>query len=306
MIMMKKTIKRFFLLINLSLKSIYSIILILFYRAVPQKLFHINSERKDDIFILTTGPSLISPLEIYSKNIKKRDVLAVNDFCLSPNFEIIQPTYYFLADAAYLADKQLSPKFVILQENIMVALLQKVSWKLTIFIPNNSQNKNKWEELSQQNHYIQIVFINTNTIEGFAPLIHYLFRKNLGMPRVQNVLIGAIFISLNMRYTNIYLLGADHSLHQGLVVDENSNLCIQTKHFDKIGDKQLYYKDYTGTEIFKIHEFFLSWSRTFDGYHVLKRYASALKANIYNTTEESFIDAFPKIQLSKILKNDNK
>lgn len=301
----KNYINNFFFLLDMTLKSIYSIIKIAILRILPKVLFSVNTQKACDIFILTTGPSLSLALEIYSDKLRIKNTFAVNDFCLHPYFEHIKPTYYFFADSAYIEEKNLSNRFITLQENIQSAFLKKVSWELTIFIPNKSQNKDKWNNLSQQNNYIHIKFINTNTIEGFSPLIHYLFRKNMGMPRVQNVLIGAIFISLNLGYKNIYLLGADHSLHEGLMVDENSNLCIQTKHFDKISNKQLYFKDFTETKIFKIHEFFLAWSRTFEGYHILKSYAVSLQSNIFNLTTNSYIDAFPKVNIENILKKEN-
>jgi len=282
--------------------TLYSLFLMTIFRSLPKNLSHINAQKVHDLFILTTGPSLSVVLKKYSDKLKTKDIFAVNEFCLNPYFEQLKPTYYFLADPAYLREENLSNRFAALQEEIQSAFLQKVTWRLIIFIPKSSQNRAKWKNLSQQNRNIHIEFVNINTIEGFNSITYYLFRMNMGMPRVQNVLIGAIFIGLNLDYKNIYLLGVDHSLHEGLMVDENSNLCIQTKHFVKISDKQLYFKDFTETEIFKIHEFFLAWSRTFEGYHILKGYAKSLKANIFNMTEDSYIDAFQKTNIKDLMK----
>lgn len=272
------------------------------HKAFPYNIAQTRPHETSEIFILATGPSLGTVLDQYSEELSSKDIFAVNEFCLNESFERIRPIYYLLADPAYLQTTNLSQTYVTVQEKIFSAFLQKVTWKLTIFIPKNVDSKSRWEQLAHQNQNINILYINTNTIEGFTPVKHYLFRQNIGMPRLQNVLIGAIFICLNMEFKNIYLLGADHSLHEGLTVDENSNLCIQTKHFDKIGERRLYYKDYSETEIFKIYEFFAVWSKTFEGYQELQRYANSLQANIINLTISSYIDAFPKIVLNEVIK----
>jgi hypothetical protein len=280
----------------------YSLLFIVKNRIVPSEIAKNISTNVSDIFLIATGPSLSSVLNEYADELKSKSTFAVNEFCLNKIFEIIKPKYYLFADPAYLQKKSLSEKFQKLQKEIFYVLLKKVTWKMVVFIPKSSENKVEWKKLSEQNENIDIKFINTNRIEGFSSINYFLFKRNMGMPRLQNVLIGAIFLSLNMGYKNIYLLGADHSLHEGLIVDKQNNLYIRTKHFDKVGESQMYYKDYTETEIYKIHEFFLAWSKTFEGYQILKGYADSLDAKIFNTTLESYIDAFQKINIKDVLR----
>lgn len=298
----KQTVKAFARFIRSVFKTLYSFLLIIKHRSFPLNLSRLSLKKDEDVFILATGPSLSGQLENYIDELKTKEIFALNEFCLNENFERIKPKYYLLADPAYLQRKNVSAAFSELQEKMLSAFLQKVTWELTIFIPKNSENRPDWERLVEKNGYVKIQCININRIESFIPIMYYFFQKNMGMPLLQNVLIGAIFLSLNMGYKNIYLLGADHSLHEGLMVDGDSNLCIQTKHFDQVGERRLYYKDYTETEIFKIHEFFLAWSRTFEGYHILKKYADSLHACILNMTEQSYIDAFPKMNIKNVLK----
>lgn len=299
---LKPTIKRLVQLIRITFQTLYTLLQVIRHKAFPYNIARIIPNEASDIFILATGPSLGTILDQYSEELSNKDVFAVNEFCLNNSFEQIKPKYYLLADPAYLQTTNLSQTFLTIQKKIFSAFVQKVTWHMTIFIPKNIENNFKWDQLAHQNRNINILYINTNTIEGFIPVKYYLFRHNIGMPRLQNVLIGAIFICLNMGFKNIYLLGADHSLHEGLTVNAESKLCIQTKHFDNIGERRLYYKDYSETEVFKIHEFFLVWSKTFEGYHELKGYASSLKANITNLTNGSYIDAFPKIAVEEVIR----
>ena len=52
------------------------------------------------------------------------------------------------------------------------------------------------------------------------------------MPFSQNVLVAAIYISLNLGYKNIYLLGADHSWAHDVSVNDDNQLCLNDRHFE--------------------------------------------------------------------------
>lgn len=284
--------------IKKTVGTLISLLRILKYRVLPiQIVQHKKKNKQDnDILILGTGPSLNDFLDTgeFSKT-----YFAVNDFCLNKAFELVKPRYYFIADPAFLDGENLAERFQVLQKKVHSNLLNKVSWELTIFIPKFAKNIEQWEKLSEKNINIKIQKVNTNTIEGFDNISYYLYKKNYGMPLVQNVIIGAIFLSINLDYKNIYLTGVEHSLHEGIMVNQKSQLCIRTNHFDKNENYKLYYNGVDKNKIFKIHEFFLAWSRTFEGYHVLKKYADYMNVNIYNTTLKSYIDAFKKIKLEK-------
>jgi hypothetical protein len=297
---MKTIIKIIFNFFRLFIQSVYSFLTILRFFVKPIKLAqqNINSE----VFILGNGSSLQDGLSKFSNELIKKDLLVVNEFCLSKYFEILKPKYYVLVDQAYLKDFNISEKFLITQQKILEIFCNNVSWEITIFIPFIAENKMKWLNLQNLNKKIEIQFVNINTISGFDRIKYFLYSKNMGMPRVQNVIIASIFLAINMNYKNIFLLGTDHSMHQDIVVNKNSNLCIAIKHFNSSDSLKPFYSDYLEQNILKIDQFFLMWSLTFQGYYQLKKYSEINNIQIYNTSLNSFIDAFPKIDLEKVLK----
>lgn len=297
---MKTVIKALFQYLRILIHTIYSLLLILKFQVKPTK---IEKESKiSDIFILGNGPSLMTQLADFRKELIKKDILVVNEFCLSDEFEVLKPKYYLVVDQAYLKDFDISENFLIIQQKMLEVFLKKVDWNMTILIPSIAENKIKWTNLKDLNNKIIIIFINTNTVNGFNSIKHFLYSKNMGMPRVQNVLIASIFLAINMNYKRIFLLGADHSMHQNIVVNRKSELHIAMQHFNYNDSLKPFYSDYLEQNILRIDQFFLMWSLTFHAYYELKEYSTINNAEVYNTSINSFIDAFPKIDLEKVLK----
>ncbi len=297
---MKTLIKALFQYLKILIHTIYSLLLILKFQVKPTK---IERESKiSEIFILGNGPSLMEQLDNFKKELIKKDILVVNEFCLSDDFEVFKPKYYLVVDQAYLKDFNISERFLKIQQKMLEVFLKKVDWNMTIFIPSIAENKIKWTNLGNSNQNINIIFININTVNGFDKIKYFLYSKNMGMPRVQNVLVASIFLAINMNYKNIFLLGADHSMHKDIAVNRNSELCIAMQHFNHVDSLKPFYSDYLEENILNIDQFFFMWSLTFKGYHELKKYAKKCNVGIYNTSINSFIDAFPKIDLEKVLK----
>lgn len=259
-----------------------------------------------DIIVLGNGPSLKDPLKNHLDFLKSKDIFAVNKFCLSDEFNILQPKYCILLDPAFFIKNKAATKFLILQEEIIDAFLKKVTWDLTLFIPISTDMQDQWSNISSNNKHVNIQYINTNSASGFRKMTHFLFKHNLSMPFTQNVLIGAIFLSLNLGYKKIYLLGAEHSWTEDLRVNQNNQLYIRDKHF--YGEVEtLFYKGIDKQEIWKMHEILSAWSKTFMSYFILANYANHLHADIFNLTPNSYIDAFPRKNINEItgIKHEN-
>lgn len=290
-----KTIKFF---INNSYKTFISILKLLKYGSLKYSKVFIPSE-KQDIIILGNGPSLRENFKNNMETLKERDTFAVNKFCLTPEFSCVKPKFYLLIDPAFYTNRNTSSKFINLQKQISEALIQKVDWDMTLFIPAGTDMKDDWTDLSIQNKNIKIIYINSNDAIGFRSIVFKLYKYNLAMPAAQNVLVGAIFLSLNMGYRNIYLLGADHSWTEDLRVNSKNQLYIYNKHY--YGQEHtIFYKGIEQKEIWKMHEILFAWSRTFMSYFILRDYAKKVNAHIYNLTEDSYIDAFQKAKFEEI------
>lgn len=116
------------------------------------------------------------------------------------------------------------------------------------------------------------------------------------MPPPQNVLIAAIMLALNMRYKNIFIIGADHSWHESLVLKEGNKMEIEDSHFyDRNENRKLTIQDAESQKEYKLHELFAIWARAFGSYWYIKDYADSIKAKIFNASEKTYIDAFDRI-----------
>ena len=255
-----------------------------------------NNDR--ECVVIGTGPSLTATL---TKNVDfflPMPKLCVNDIVLSSYFEQLQPEYYTFFDPAYF-DEQVSLKFKRDRERILKDLIQKTKWPMTLFLPLQAQKNRDFKDISSNNSNINIVFINNTLVDGFVPFRHLIYKLNLGMPRVQNILVAGIFLMLNMGYKKIYTIGADHSWHEDLILDNENKVCLKLGHCydEKEVDYVPFFMDAQEKQTFKMHELFDALSATFKGYYYLRQYADYLEATIINASNKTYIDAFERLKL---------
>ena len=119
------------------------------------------------------------------------------------------------------------------------------------------------------------------------------------MPRPRNVLIASIMIALREGYRDIYIVGADHTWSRDLWVDEKNRVISVQKHFYKDNDKEFerVAQEYAG---YHLHDILNSLTIAFRSYHQISAYSAKIGAKITNCTPGSFIDAFPRSDLSSL------
>lgn len=284
--------RKFVVFLKLLIETIISLLYVFRHKSylIKNKIPKMYNEK---IFILGNGPSLKENLANDMELLKENDIFCVNTFCLSSYFIDIKPRFYIFLDPAYFIKLGTAEKFIKLQESIIESLFQNVEWNMEIFIPNITDMKQQWYELHKKNPKLKIIYFNNNPAEGFILVKHFLFKRNLALPKPQNVLVGAIYLSINMQYKNVYLLGADHSWTEDLRVNDNNQLYLVDKHFDS-EEKKLFYKGVKSKELWKMHEILGAWSIVFKSYNELELYARKSKVNIINLTKESYIDSFKR------------
>lgn len=284
----------FYFLRNVML-TIFSFIKVIFSIKYIPTFNKIDNE--NNIFILGNGPSLKINLERDINFLMQRTVLCVNGFSLSPEFKMIKPKYYLLADDAFWKNNYSEDvnNFV---SNVLESIVSTTSWPMKMFIPFKAKKNKQFINKLKKNKFINISYYNSNTIKGFVKINHLLFKYNLGMPSTQNVLIPSLMIAINLKYSKIYLLGADHSWHENYIVNENNIVCIKDAHFY---DPNPVYKPLLNEgKPIRLHELFESLAKAFQTYHIIKHYADFQKVEVYNTSEKSYIDAFPRVKLNDI------
>lgn len=241
--------------------------------------------KTERIVILGNGPSLRETIDSHAVFLKANTLMAVNFFANSPEFTLLKPAYYVLADGHFFKGASSDPNVARLWDNISAT-----SWQMTLFIPNPQK---EWlARLPKLPENISLKFYNLTPAEGYPTVIYPLFDNGTAMPRPRNVLIPSIMLAMREGFKDIILVGADHSWSKTLWVDEQNRVISVQPHFYKDNEKERerVESEYAG---YHLHDILNSLTIAFRSYFVIAAYANARGVTIRNATPGSFIDAFP-------------
>jgi len=249
-------------------------------------------EKKKKILILGNGPSLNNSLKQVKSTLNEMDLFCVNNFSTSEQFTSLRPVFYVLLDPYYFNDNKEEP------EPGVRDLINKTSWKLNLFVPKVFMKSNA-VKLLIANKNIVIHPFNYVIIEGDNRLSTLMIKNGLGMIKCQTVLIAALFLSMKIGYRSIGLLGADHTFHQDIFINEDNQMYSHQNHFyqEEEGRKILPIRDANTGESTKMIDFAWTMVHLYNGYQKLKTMADRNGASITNHTKGSFIDVFPRGEL---------
>lgn len=243
---------------------------------------------KGVLIILGNGPSLTKNLDEEMEFLRNSDTLAVNFAANTYAYKELRPKFYVLADPHFFENKN-DCNVTTLMGNI-----GDTSWDMTLFIPKGAPVP----ACITMNSHITVERFSMTGFESFAPVEHFAFKHGWGLPRPRNVLIPSIMIGLGLGYKEIFILGADHTWTTTLSVDEENHVVSVQPHFYNDNDKEKSRVTATYRDV-RLHEILESFSIAFKSYHIIRRYADAIGAHIYNSTPGSFIDAFERKPLPK-------
>ena len=128
----------------------------------------------------------------------------------------------------------------------------------------------------------------------FEYLRNFLYKHKFWMPTVQNVLIAAICIVLNLWYKNIYIVGWDYSRFENFYVDANNTLFLTDKHF--YDNKQNKIPMMINWKPVKIHEYLYFLYKSFKWHIMLESYSNYIWSHIINASKKSYIDAYTRLK----------
>lgn len=253
--------------------------------------------RKNDCLIVGNGPSLKGTLEKHLDFFKKKKIMCVNAFALSPHFLKIKPRFYVFADPGYWARKV--GNSLDEERRKTVEVFKKVDWPLTVFMPIAAKSWNPYVEAEKKNKLIKVCYVNSS--QGSLPLIpkNVLYKYNLKVPVFQNVLVMSTYLAIHLGARNIYIVGADHSWHETLYVGEDNLLYWRDNHFDDPKEQKLtpIYADTETKTTFTIGNLFSAFARAFNAYEELELYSRYMNSKIYNASEKSYIDSFERYKI---------
>ncbi|HSZ24877.1 MAG TPA: hypothetical protein VK766_04120 [Cytophagaceae bacterium] len=270
-----------------SFSSLVKVIILSKYKIVLPK------STTSDCVILGNGPSLKKSLEIHESLLKKKTLFCVNNFATTKEYRLYKPSQYVILDPGFFIYKQRPDIVATFNE-----LKNNTTWEVNLFIPFMYRKDADVVFLKRLNSFVRVHFYNYTIAKGFYPLVFFLFRKNLAMQQFYNVLGASIFLAINMQYKKIWILGADHSWFDNIVIDEKNQLCRRDMHFydDEPPLLSPIIEPVSG-EVQKVGNFFQALQKVFNSYYQLEKYAISRNCSIYNASEFSYIDAFERKSL---------
>ncbi len=277
---------------NMVLTSLTLIKVILMSNLFIKK-FKINTNNKNCL-ILGNSPILEDTINENTAFLENKDLFAVNFFWKSVLFPKIKPKHYVIASTNYWSKNQIPTN----KEGRLATfkeIAKIVDWEMYLHVPAIARKNKRWQLELSKNKNIKIVYFNITPVEGFTCISHYFFKKGIGIPRPHNVLIPSIKFAINLKYENIYIIGAEHSWLKELFVGDDNVVYLSQKHFyDKNTAKpDVMYKGHTNEQR-NLAEVLMKFVHSFNSYYVLKKYADKNNVKIFNATKDSYIDAFER------------
>ena len=234
-------------------------------------------------FVIANGPSLNEEVDYIKINREINSVLALNFFCNSKLFFGLKPEYYCISDPLVFNSKD---GYERIPENIdrFIENFNKVDWNCTLFYPQHFKTSFILDKI--KNDKITLRGFNSTPLYGKSKIIFHLFKKNLGMPIPESVIIAGIFLVINMGFKNVELFGVDHTWINDFKVSASNSSSFNLEHF---------YGSNTRTKSDRsVSEFLISQHRLFKSHEILETYSNYRNSNIINHTQNSLIDSYTK------------
>lgn len=242
-----------------------------------------SADEGDTLIIMGNGPSLKQTIANDIDILRRHPLMAVNFAANTPEFQLLKPRYYTLADPHFF-QKQSDPNVARLIANINSA-----TWTITLFVPIAARKHTS----VFNNPSVTIEYFNATGIEGFPAFRRFMYRIGAGMPRPRNVLIPSLMAGIALGFKRIFITGADHGWTKTLSVNErNEVISIQPHYYTEDKHEQQRIRvDYLN---YPLHQILFSFYTAFKSYFIIEDYATKRGVQILNATEGSFIDAFQR------------
>lgn len=247
---------------------------------------------KPSAVILGNGPSLAEDLPrlIERREHLTKDVMAVNFFALDERFEAVRPAYYVLSDPMFFRDSAYRDRVAELYR----ALDEKVTWPMNLYVQYYNPERFDYRA-ALPNPNIRIIRFHTQLYRGFRGVEFWLFRRGLGSANFGTVVQVCEYVALLLGYKTLELYGVDHTLLDGLCVDDENRLCRADGHYYDDAPavpKPIFQK--VPRRPYTMSVYLAEVAELFRGHEVLRDYARSLGARIINRTRGSMIDAYER------------
>ncbi len=244
------------------------------------------------VAILGNGPSLGRELPrlIADGALREKDFMAVNFFALDKRFEQVQPAYYVLSDPMFFRDSALRDRVAELYRTLDA----RVTWPMHLYVQYYNPERFDYRAVLP-NPNIRIIPFHTQCYVGFPGLMFRLFRRGLGSANFGTVVQVCEYVALLLGYRRLELYGVDHTLLDGLTVDDRNRLCrIDSHYYDTTPSAPQPIFQKVPPVPYTMSVYLGEVAELFRGHEVLRDYAAWLGARIVNRTRGSLIDAYER------------
>lgn len=249
----------------------------------PRRASFKASRQTKPLIIIGNGPSLSQTFGESSSVLAQNPLMAVNFFATTPEFRLLKPEYYVLADMHFFQNTS--------DPNVsrLLGSLASVDWPMTLFVPFGVTPL-------VSNPRVRIERFPLKAMEGPKWFREAMFSARLGMPRPRNVLIPSIMTGIWLGFKEIYICGADHTWIKTLSVNERNEVVSIQPHFYEEDAREIERQRVDYLRI-PLHQVLDSQAVAFRAYHTIQNYAASRGIRIFNATPGSYIDAFPRKRL---------
>lgn len=255
----------------------------------------IDMARSKCVAILGNGPSLKRELPqlIAQRAWEEKDILAVNFFALSEEFALIKPKYYVISDPMFFRKAGYGERV----QELYKALAEKVSWPMKLYVQYYNPEHFDYRSAIGHNPNIEIVPFHSIVFHGFRSVEFWCYRRGLGSGNFGTVIQNGEFIALQLGYRRIELYGVDHTLLDGLMVDEKNRVCRRKSHYydsEQSPAEPIYYNATNPPRPYTMSEYLSETAELFRGHEVLRDFSEKCGTEIINRTAHSMIDAYKR------------
>jgi len=254
---------------------------------------------ESEVFVMGNGPSLRKDLDRFGTGLSSCNTIGVNMFAISDDFVKMKPKYYVMLDIGFFLEKTI-PRVTEVRDKVLDALRENLKWEMLMCVPVEARNSFFHKKLIDLDLPIKFVFFNRTVVEGLRCVRHCMYSRGWGTPPPQNVLISALMVAIHIGFKKIYFLGADHSWHEELLIDDEGGLEIADRHFYDKKSTNLKVLHPETLQRSRVHDFFGNLARTFRSYHLIEGFANSKGIEIINASSVSYIDAFRRIKLEDL------
>lgn len=247
-----------------------------------------------EVCVLGNGPSLKKDKAVIKKIMHKQDFVCVNNFCDDELYTTLKPKLYVFLDGYFFSEKA-HPDWVTRRNKTFGTIDKSTTWPMKIIVPQSAKTSILSDAI--KNHNIEIIKVNTQNLytKRYNRLIGRLFDTGLYGPPQINVLIYGVYLSVLANYKKVHVFGADLSFHNDINVDQSTNdLYMVFRHFNEKDKIEPLRKNPAKIEKWTMGEVLDLSANTFYAHETLYSYAASKGVKIYNCSDFSLIDAYPR------------